>query len=165
MHLVSGPALTRWAVPPVALGLVGGIVWRLLAHPGAVTMTSAGPVTTEAETAHQFANVMLFLGVGAVICVPWAFALAFAGPHPTWRLVPLVVVLSLASGAIARAIGLAFTPDEPAVPKGTKVGETIPGVLTMDAWAAVVAWAAFGVAGLLVATWIRAPEGQGGARP
>lgn len=147
----------RWGAAALVLGAIGGVVWKLLAQPGIVTVTSQGAVTTEAEALHQFGNVMVFLGVGAVICLIWAGALAVRGPHHGWKLVPFVTVASLAAALVARATGLALSPDKVVVPRAARAGDTIPGILTMDVWSAVVAWAVFGVAGLLLVTSLLAP--------
>lgn len=149
--------LLRWAAAALVLGALGGVVWKFLARPGIVTVTSQGAVTTEAETLHQFGNVMVYLGIGAVICVVWAGALAVTGAHHGWKLVPFVAVTSVAAALVARAVGLALSPDKVVVPKAARAGDTIPGILTMDAWSAVVAWAVFGMAGLLLVTSLLAP--------
>jgi hypothetical protein len=146
----------RWVAAIGLLAVAGGVAWRLFARPGNVVVTAAGAVTTEAETMHQFENVILFLVIGAAICVPWAFALGMARAEQGWRLVPVAMVLPLAAAAVARAVGLVLSPDRIAVPKHVKVGDTFPGLMTMDAWSALVAWAAFGLAGLLLATVLRA---------
>jgi len=147
----------RWALAALVLGALGGVAWKLLARPGIVTVTAQGAVTTEAETLHQFGNVMVYLGIGAIICVVWAGALAVTGAHRGWRLVPFVAVMSVAAALVARTVGLALSPDKVMVPKAARAGDTIPGILTMDAWSAVVAWAVFGVAGLLLVTSLLAP--------
>jgi hypothetical protein len=154
-HLMRGQ-FVRWGAAALVLGAGGGVVWKLLARPGIVTVTSQGAMTTEAEALHQFGNVMLFLGVGAVICLTWAGALAVRGADRGWKLVPFVTVMSLAAALVARATGLALSPDKVVVPQAARVGDTILGILTMDAWSAVVAWAVFGVAGVLLATSLQA---------
>jgi hypothetical protein len=141
----------------MVLGVLGGVVWRLIATPGTVTITPEGPVTTEPETLRYFANVLLFLGIGAAICLPWGFALAIARGDDGWRLVPVAVIVPILAAVAARSAGLALVPDKVRIPKGVKTGDSFPGNLSMDAWSAVVAWAAFGVAGVLLATWLWSP--------
>lgn len=160
MHLVKGHLLkhhlVRWGIALLVVGAIGGVVWRLLARPGLVTLTPSGGVTTEAETLHQFGNVMIFIGIGATICFIWALALAFAAPQPGWTLVPFVTITAVVAAYLARAVGLLLSPDKVAVPKNADVGDTIPGILTMDAWSALIAWAVFGLGGLLLGTYLRA---------
>lgn len=154
--------LIRWASAALVLGALGGVLWRFLARPGVVTVTPDGAVTTEAETLHQFGNVVVYLVIGAVICFVWAGTLAVVGERRGWILVPFVISCATAAALLARAVGLALSPDKVVIPRSADAGDTIPGILTMDAWSAVVAWAVFGVAGLLFATWLRASAGATG---
>jgi hypothetical protein len=155
-HFLSGYFM-RWAAAALVLGALGGVAWKLLARPGIVTVTAQGAVTTEGEALHQFGNVMVYLGIGAIVCAVWAGALAVSGAHHGWKLVPFVAVMSLAAALEAKAVGLALSPDKVVVPKAARAGDTIPGILTMDAWSAVVAWAVFGIGGLLLVTSVLAP--------
>jgi hypothetical protein len=65
--------------------------------------------------------------------------------------------MSLAAALEARAVGLVLSPDKVVVPKAARAGDMIPGILTMDVWSAVVAWAVFGIGGLLLVTSLLAP--------
>lgn len=149
--------LIRWAAAAVLLGALGGVAWRFLARPGVVAITPDGAVTTELEAMHQFGAIVTYLAIGAVVSFVWGGALALAEHHHGWRLVPFVVVVTIGAALAARAVGLALTPDKIVVPKTAKIGDTIPGILTMDAWSAVGVWAVFGLAGLLLATWFSSP--------
>jgi hypothetical protein len=75
------------------------------------------------------------------------FAIAFFS-EVSWPAIPAVALLSGQAAVLAWLVGGLLGPDDPKR-KGA-VGTRIDDALTVDAVAPFVAWAAFGVAGLLI---------------
>lgn len=148
------PAL-RWLATAVVLGIVGGFAWRVLAHPPVIAVTRTGLSTSEAQATRQFTNLVVLLGIGAVMCVVWAGIMGFVRHDLGWRLVPGVAAVSALAAVIAGQSGVAWSKWAVEIPKHPTPGDHIVGPLTLDTWTVPVAWAACGVAGLLVATWLR----------
>ena len=144
-----------WPASLLALGLVGGLAWRLLADPGSVLITKTAAVTTEQQSTHQYATILLFLGIGAILCAPWGFVPTFRRPAD-WRLVPAVGLVSALAGVMAAFVGLSLSASNIVIPKDAKPGDHIPALLTFDVWTAPLAWAVCGLLGVLVGAWMSA---------
>ena len=149
----SGMTLPRWSLAALISGVVGGVVWRFVTHPAIWVVTAAGATMSEDQSARQFGAVVTFVVIGAVISFLFGVAITMRlGDH--WSLVPLVAVLSGAAAGLAWTVGHLLGPHGPSSADRASIGARIPSALTVDAAAPFVAWAVFGVAGVLVGTWV-----------
>ena len=145
----------RWWTAAVLLGVGGGVAWRLVTHPALWSVTETGLSMTEDQSRHQFGAVVNFVLIGAIVAVLFGFALGVTRTDVGWRLVPSVAGMMGFASVFAWSVGRAFGPSDPSAARHKPLGTRVPDVLTVDSVAPFLAWAVFGVAGLLVGTWLR----------
>ena len=147
--------VVRWSVvvllAMVALGLLGGLLWALLADPPGYTVSRESASMGEAESGKQFGVEVLYAGVAA------ALGLA-AGLLAGWRLARYgwVLVLTLALGGVGAASGSLVTgrwlgPADPSQAiASAPVGTVVPVQLTVEATGLLFMWSAAALVGLLL---------------
>lgn len=142
----------------VLLGALGGAVWAGLADPALLEVRDQGIVLTESASTAAIDVVVLYLGVGVVLCAPLGVLVARLVRGP--RGVAVTIVASLVAAAVAYAIGRVLGPPDPAGLTGLAAGDTVPQQLGIGNVVPTVVWAAAGLVGLLVATAVgdREPE-------
>lgn len=134
----------------VLLGALGGAVWAGLADPALLEVRDQGIVLTESAATAAIDVVVLYLGVGVVLCVPLGVLVARRVPGP--RGVAVTIVASLVAAAVAYAVGRVLGPPDPSTVTGLVSGVRVPQQLGIGNVVPTVVWAAAGVVGLLVAT-------------
>ena len=138
----------RWWLVAFVLGVLGGILWWAITDTATFVATKDGTSLGDDEMRLQFGVIVNFVLIGAGICVLLGFGVAFWS-DVTWPAVPAVALMSGQAAVLAWLVGGLLGPDEPRR-KGYAVGAKIQDALTVDAVAPFLAWAAFGVAGLLI---------------
>jgi hypothetical protein len=134
----------------VLLGALGGAIWAGLADPALLEVRDQGIVLTEGAATAAIDVVVLYLGVGVVLCAPLGVLVARRVPGP--RGVAVTIVASLVAAAVAYAVGRVLGPPDPSTVTGLVSGVRVPQQLGIGNVVPTVVWAAAGVVGLLVAT-------------
>ena len=140
--------LRRWWLVAAVLGVLGGILWWAITDTATWTVIKGGTSISNDETRLQFGAIVNFVLIGAGICAVLGFAVAFVS-EVSWPAIPAVALLSGQAAVLAWLVGGLLGPDDPK--RKGPVGTRIDDALTVDAVAPFVAWAVFGVAGLLIA--------------
>lgn len=131
----------------LVLGLLGGVLWWAITDTATYTVTKEGTSLPDDEMRLQFGAIVNFVIIGAGICVLLGFAVALVS-DVSWPAVPAVALLSGQAAVLTWLVGGLLGPDDPE--RKGPVGTRIPDALTIDAVAPFFAWAAFGVAGVLI---------------
>jgi len=143
----------RWWYVSVLLGIASGVVWWAVTDTGRWVVTAAGATMSEGQSQRQFGAIVTFVIIGAVACLLFGLVITLAvGEH--WWLVPAVAIMSGFAAGLAWLVGHLLGPDGPSKADRGSIGARVPSALTIDAAAPFVAWAVFGVAGVLVGTWV-----------
>lgn len=137
----------RWLVVALVLGVLGGVLWWALTDTATYTVTKEGTSITDDQTRLQFGAIVNFVLIGAGICVLMGFAVAFFS-DVSWPAIPAAALFSGQAGVLAWLVGGLLGPDEPK--RQGAVGTRIEDALVIDTVAPFVAWAVFGVAGVLI---------------
>ena len=143
-----------WSVGMLVLGVVGGLVWLWLAEPAEWEVTAEGIVLTEEAARGQFAVVVTFVSVGAVICFLWGWVAGHVLRELGWVLVPVFAAVAGLSAVIAWRVGVELGPADPRDVVDPSLGDRLPASLEVDAVAPFLVWPMFALAGLLVAAWL-----------
>ncbi|MFL6090808.1 MAG: hypothetical protein ACJ71Z_11785 [Aeromicrobium sp.] len=141
----------RWSAAAFVVGLAAGALWWSITDTATFTITRDGADIGDAETRRQFGAIVNFVFVGAGVCSLMGLAVAFLS-DVSWPAIPAVALMSGQSAVLAWLIGGLLGPDEPTL-RGP-VGSTLHDSLGVDAIAPFVAWAVFGVAGVLLGIWL-----------
>jgi hypothetical protein len=153
----------RWWCVSVLLGIAAGLVWWAITDTGRWVITAAGATMSEGQSQRQFGAVVTFVIIGAVACTLFGLIITLAvGEH--WWLVPAVALMSGFAAGLAWLVGHLLGPDGPSKADRGSIGAHVPAALTIDTAAPFVAWAVFGVAGVLVGTWVldrKSAQGDG----
>lgn len=154
-----GVVLRRWWPAAGLVGAIGGVVWWAITDTAIWVVTAEGATMSEGQSAHQFGAIVRFVIVGAVICVLFSAVMTVAvGEH--WWLVPMAALMSGLASGLAWLVGHLLGPDGPSSADRGSIGLRIPSALKVDAAAPFVAWAVFGVAGVLIGTWVLERRGR-----
>lgn len=148
---MSWVSFRRWWVAAFVLGLAAGFLWWGISDTATFTVTKDGVDIRNDEARLQFGAIVNFVAVGAGACLLLGFAVAFLS-DVSWPAVPAVALMSGQAAVVAWLIGSRLGPDAPT--RRGSVGTRIEDALVVDAVAPFVAWAAFGVAGLLLGMWL-----------
>lgn len=143
-----------WTVLMLALGVVGGLLWWWLAEPAEWEVTEQGIILTEDAARGQFAVVVTFVAVGAVLSLIWGWAAGRSLRELGWVLVPVLAVVAGAAAVIAWQVGLLLGPPDPRDVADPSLGDRLPSQLEVDAVAAFLVWPMFALLGLLVSAWL-----------
>ncbi len=146
--------LAGWTVLMLALGVVGGLLWWWLAEPAEWEVTEQGIILTEDAARGQFAVVVTFVAVGAVLSLVWGWAAGRSLRELGWVLVPVLAVVAGAAAVIAWQVGLLLGPPDPRDVADPSLGDRLPSQLEVDAVAAFLVWPMFALLGLLVSAWL-----------
>lgn len=144
---MSWLSLGRWWVVALVLGVLGGVLWWAITDTAIYTVTKGGTTLGDDEMRRQFGAIVNFVLIGAGICALLGFAVAFFS-ELSWPAIPTVALLSVQAAVLTWLVGGLLGPDEPK--RHGPVGTKIPDALTVDAVAPFLAWAAFGVVGVLI---------------
>ena len=137
------------------LGIAAGAVWQWLAEPAEWLVQPDGNIVlTELAARDQFGVTVLFVVVGAVVSLVWGVASGHALRDLGWLLTPLVVATTLVAAVVAWQVGMELGPVGPREAVDPGVGDRLPSKLEIDSFAAFIVWPIFGVAGLLLSTWL-----------
>jgi hypothetical protein len=148
-------ALARqwWFAAPGLLGILGGVVWWGVAKPAMWIVTSQGVTLSENQSRHQFGVVISFVVVGAVISFLFGVVITLrAREH--WVLVPAVATTSGLAAVVAWQVGKLLGPDGPTRDTHGAVGTHVSAALAVGTAAPFVMWSVFGVAGVMIGTWL-----------
>lgn len=148
---MSWVSFVRWWAVALLLGLAAGLLWWAITDTATFTITKDGIDIRDDETRRQFGVIVNFVAIGAGLCLLFGFAVALFS-DVSWPAVPIVAVMSGAAAVVASLVGRILGPDKPT--GRAPVGVRLEDVLAVDAIAPFFAWAAFGVAGLLLGMWL-----------
>jgi len=143
-----------WSAGMLVLGGVGGLLWLWLAEPAEWEVTTVGIVLNEEAARGQFAVVVLFVGLGAALCLVWGWAAGRALREVGWMLVPVFAAVAGVAAVIAWQIGVALGPTHPRDVAGPSLGDRLPAPLEIDSVAPFLVWPMFALLGLLLAAWL-----------
>ncbi len=158
------PGLRRvlpWSVAMLVLGAVGGLLWLWLAKPAEWEVTSRGVILTEEAARGQFAVVVTFVSVGAVLSLIWGWAGGRSLRELGWVLVPVFAAVAGVAAVIAWQVGVALGPSDPRETVEPALGDRLPSPLEIDAVAPFLVWPMFALLGLLVSAWLDRSERDG----
>ena len=143
-----------WSAGMLVLGAAGGLIWLWLAEPAEWEVTTLGIVLTEEAARGQFAVIVTFVSVGAVLCFGWGWAAGRALREVGWLLVPAFALMAGGAAVIAWQIGAALGPTHPRDVADPSLGDRLPAPLEIDSVAPFLVWPMFALLGLLVAAWL-----------
>ena len=143
-----------WSVAMLGLGVVGGLLWLWLAKPAEWEVTTRGVILTEEAAQGQFAVVVMFVTIGAVLTFGWGWAAGRSLHDLGWVLVPVFAAVAGLAALIAWQIGGALGPSDPRDAVRPAIGDRLPSPLDIDAVAPFLVWPMFALAGLLMAAWL-----------
>ena len=143
-----------WSVGMLVLGAAGGLLWLWLAEPAEWEVTAQGIVLTEEAARGQFAVVVMFVGLGAVLCFVWGWAAGRALREVGWMLVPVFAGVAGVAAVITWQVGVALGPTHPRDVVDPSLGDRLPAPLEIDAVAPFLVWPMFALLGLLMAAWL-----------
>jgi hypothetical protein len=154
-----------WTVIMLALGVVGGLAWLWLADPAEWEITEQGIILTEDAARGQFAVVVTFVCIGAVLCLLWGWAAGRSLREVGWKLVPLFAAVAALAAVTAWQVGVLLGPSDPRDAVDPAIGERLPSPLEIDAVAPFLVWPMFALIGLLLSAWLeRGEDGRLSAR-
>ncbi|MCW2769102.1 MAG: hypothetical protein JWR27_535 [Aeromicrobium sp.] len=134
------------------LGIAAGFVWLWLANPAEWEARAEGIVLTEAAARGEFAVIVVFVLIGAVTSLAWAWGATVVLGDIGWVITPIVVVLSVVASILAWRVGVELGPPDPGSVSGVKVGDTIPARLAIDGVAPFLVWPIFALVGVVLGT-------------
>ena len=149
----------RWSLMVLlamaVLGVIGGLLWSMLADPPGYTVSRDAASMGEAESSKQFGVEVVYAGIAALLGLA-------AGLVAGWRLARYgwVLVLTLTLGGLAAAlssllIGRWLGPPEPSdVIGAAAVGTVVPDQLMVQSAGLLLIWPAAALAGLLLAVGV-----------
>lgn len=137
----------RWWLAAFVLGVLGGVLWWAITDTATFTVTKGGTSLGDDEMRLQFGAIVNFVLIGAGICVLLGFAVAYF-TELSWPAIPLVALMCGQAAVLTWLVGGLLGPDDPK--RHGAVGTKIHDALAVDAVAPFVAWAVFGIAGVLI---------------
>jgi hypothetical protein len=141
-------------VAMLVLGVVAAFAWAQFAHPAEWEVRTGGSIVlTEVAARDQFSVIVVFIVVGAIASLVWAWVTSVLLRDLGWWLTPLVVASTLAAAVIAWRLGIIVGPDGPLAAVKPAVGTKIPSKLAVDGIAPFLVWPILGLLGVLGATW------------
>lgn len=143
-----------WSAALLALGGVAGLAWFWLAEPGEWEVTELGLSRSEDEVRAQFAVIVRFVVIGAVLCFGWGWAAGHRLRDVGWLLAPVFALVPGLAAVIAWQVGVVLGPSDPAEAVNLALGDRVPAQLEIDAIAAFLVWPMFALAGLVLAAWL-----------
>lgn len=147
--------LVMMSVATLVLAFIATFLWVWLAEPAQWEVRDAGIVLTEAASKGQFSVIVTFVLIGIGTSVLLGGAAGWVLSDLGWLVTPVVIVLTVLASLIVWRLGIALGPPTPASVSGVSIGDRIPAQLEIDALAPFLAWPIFGLAGVIVATWVK----------
>lgn len=143
-----------WTVIMLALGIAGGLLWLWLADPAEWEVTAQGIILTEDAARGQFAVVVTFVAVGAVLSLLWGWAAGRSLRELGWVLVPVFAAIASLAAVVAWQVGVRLGPSDPRDAVDPSIGDRLPSPLDIDAVAPFLVWPLFALIGLLLSAWL-----------
>jgi len=147
-----------WCVVMLVLGGVGGLLWLWLAEPAEWEVTTQGIILTEDAARGQFAVVVTFVTIGAVLCVLWGWAAGRSLRELGWVLVPVFASAAALASLAAWQVGVRLGPSDPREAVDPAIGDRLSASLEIDAVAPFLVWPMFALIGLLLSAWLDRSE-------
>lgn len=139
-------------VAMLLLGVAAGVVWAWQADPAEWLVRRDGSIVlTEMAARDKFGVIVLFVIIGAIVSLVWAFAVTLALGDSDWRITPFVLAMTGLASVIACQIGIALGPAGPQAAKAPKAGALLASKLEVDSLAAFIVWPFFGLVGMVIA--------------
>ena len=139
----------------LVIGVLAGYVWAQLAHPAEWEVRTGGSIVlTEAAARDQFSVIAVFMAVGAIGSLAWAWLTTLVVRDLGWWLTPVVIVATAAAAVIAWRLGIMVGPDGPLAAVKPAVGTKLPSKLAVDGVAPFLVWPISGLLGVVGATWL-----------
>ena len=138
----------------LVLAVIGGAVWVWATDPADWVVTDRGTFPSDAASRGQFAAIVVFIGIGAVLCLVWGWVIGHVQRDLGWLLVPPFVVVASLAALITWRVGIWLGPSDPRDAVGTSIGDRLPAPLAIDAVAPFLVWPMMALVGLLVAAWL-----------
>ncbi|MGJ9412033.1 hypothetical protein ACHAAC_04905 [Aeromicrobium sp. CF4.19] len=132
------------------LSVAAGWAWQLWAEPGRWEVTEAGVVLTQQAAQGQFGVEVLFVGIGALVCLLWAGVAGALCRDGGWVLAPVFAVAALGASLLAWQVGLALGPPDPTTVTGVSLGDTFPDQITVDSAVSFLVWPIAALGGLVL---------------
>lgn len=145
----------RWSLAVllamVAMGLVGGLLWSMLADPPGYTVSRQSASMGQSESGKQFGVEVMYGSIASVLGL-------VAGLVAGWRLARYgwVLALTLTLGGIAAALSSLLTgrwlgpPDPSDVISSAAVGTVVPVQLTVESTGLLLTWPVAALVGLVL---------------
>ena len=148
----------RWSLMVLlamaVLGVIGGLLWSMLADPPGYTVSRDAASMGEAESSKQFGVEVVYAGIAALLGLVAGWRLARYG----WVLVLTLTLGGLAAALSSLLIGRWLGPPEPSdVIGAAAVGTVVPDQLMVQSAGLLLIWPAAALAGLLLAVGVHAP--------
>jgi hypothetical protein len=141
-------------VAMLLLGVAAAFAWAHFAHPAEWEVRTGGSIVlTEVAARDQFSVIVVFIIIGAIASLVWAWATSLVLRDLGWWLTPLVIVATAAAAVIAWRLGIMVGPGGPRAAVNPAVGTKIPSKLAVDGVAPFLVWPIVGLLGVLGATW------------
>ncbi len=134
----------------LVVGVLGGVVWSLLADPAVLQVRDEGIVLTEQASTAEFGVTLVFLAVGTAVGLGLGAAVGRLRLGP--RGVAVTVVLTVVAAVAAYGTGRLLGPSDPAAATGLQTGDTVAQQLAVGGLMPLVAWAIPGLLGFIVVT-------------
>jgi MFS family permease len=158
---MSWLSFRRWWLVAFVLGVLSGVLWWAITDTATFTVTKDGTSLGDDEMRLQFGAIVSFVLIGAGVCALLGFAVAYVSDL-SWPAIPAVALLCGQAAVLAWLVGRLLGPDDPK--RKGPIGTKIQDALTVDAVAPFFAWAAFGVAGVLIGLALVSHEPSGDRR-
>jgi hypothetical protein len=142
----------------VVLGVLGGVLWWLLAPTPHYTKVHGGGAMDEIALGQQFGAVAWYVAIAAAAGLLSAIALTWWRDRDPLLLSGLLLLGSVVAAVLMALVGHALGPADPQPLLATaKLGARVPDQLHLSARAAYLAWPVSVLLGALVILWGRLP--------
>lgn len=146
----------RWSlvvlVAMVGAGLLGGLLWSLLADPPGYTVSRQSASMGETEAGKQFGVEVAYAGIAVALSLLAGLLAGRFLSRYGWVLALALTAGGLAAAGVSWTFGRALGPPDPSGVVGeAAVGTVVPLRLDVDAFGLFLAWPAAALFGLLLA--------------
>jgi ABC-type uncharacterized transport system permease subunit len=141
----------------IGLGIVGGLLWSLVADPPAGVLTERGVfLTDEISYNQQVVMTLWYLVVGAGLGLIGGVACGLLGRRHGVTVVVATLAMTAIAAGVSAYFGIhVFGPDPAAQLAESSVGDRITAALDIETFVAYLGWPIGGLIGVLLAvsTW------------
>jgi hypothetical protein len=142
----------------VVLGVLGGVLWWVLAPTPEYTKIRGGGAMDEVDLGRQFGAVAWYVAIAVVAGLLFAIALTWWRDRDPLLLAGLLLLGSVVAAVLMALVGHALGPADPQPLLATaELGAKVPDQLHVGARAAYLAWPISVLLGCLVILWGRLP--------